>query len=192
MEERQVTIDGVTRPMATPFLVIATQNPVEIQGTFPLPEAQVDRFLIKLKMGYPSEDDAVAILDRFMRDNPIEQLSPVAGSEQIIAAQQAARKVTISPAVLRYICQIVEQTRMLDQVVLGVSPRGSLALMRACQVWAALHNRDFVTPDDVRQLCRPVLAHRLVVRSSYGKTDQAEQAVDEALRQVTVPTEDIA
>ena len=189
MEERQVTGDGVTYPLDEPFLVLATQNPIEIQGTFPLPEAQLDRFLMKLSMGYPSAADAAAILDRFVRDDPLSEISPVATAAEMIEAQQACRMVEVSEPVRDYIIALVERTRQLEQVMLGASPRASLALMRAAQAFAAVQGREFVTPDDVKELASPVLAHRLTVRGAYGRTGQGEAAIADALRMSHTPTE---
>ena len=190
MEERQVTVDGVTHRLELPFLVIATQNPVETQGTFPLPEAQLDRFFIKTKMGYPSTEEGMAVLNRFMADNPLERLSPVASSEDIVAAQRAVTGVKVAADVQRYIVQIVEHTRVAEAVILGVSPRGSLALMRAAQAWAAIEGRAFVQPDDVKAVAKAVLAHRIICRSSFGGAGRAaEEVVEKVLAQVRVPTE---
>lgn len=189
MEERQVTADGVTYPIAEPCVVIATQNPVEIQGTFPLPEAQLDRFLVKLTMGYPSTADAAAILDRFVRDDPYQSVAAVADAQQILNAQAICKTVTVSPAVRDYIVALTERTRTLEQVILGASPRASLALMRMGQAWAAINGRTFVTPDDIKTLAADVLAHRLTVRGAYGRTGQGEAAIADALKFTPVPTE---
>ena len=189
MEERQVTESGVTRRLEEPFLVVATQNPVEIQGTFPLPEAQLDRFLVRLKMGYPDAQGALEILRRFISDSPLEELSPVVGRESVVEAQNALTGVSASTAVMGYIAALCERTRQFEQVQLGVSPRGMLALLRASQAHALIEGRDFVTPDDVRALAEPVLAHRIVVRGMYGRAGQGEQIVAEALKSTPVPTE---
>ncbi len=189
MEERQVTEGGTTYPLAEPFLVLATQNPIEIQGTFPLPEAQLDRFLMKLSMGYPSASEAAAILDRFVRDDPLEEIEPVADAQEVIRAQTACRDVQVSGAVRDYIVALVEHTRKLEQVMLGASPRASLALMRVAQAYAAVSGRSFVTPDDVKALAAPVLSHRLTVRGAYGRTGQGESAVADAVKLTAVPTE---
>lgn len=190
MEERQVTMDGVTRRLDEPFLVVATQNPIETQGTFPLPEAQLDRFLIKMKLGQLSHEDAVRVLDRFIEDSPLETLSPVCAAEEIRAAQAAYAACEVSPEVRSYIATLCECTRRASNVVLGVSPRGMLQLMRACQAYAMIQGRDFVTPDDVKHLAIPVLAHRVVVRGVYGKTDASVDAVKEAMELAAVPTEE--
>ena len=190
MEERQVTESGVTRALDEPFLVVATQNPVETQGTFPLPEAQLDRFLMKLRPGYPDTDEALAILDRFIRNNPLETLTPCAAGEDIRAAQAAYAACEVSPGVRSYIATLCECTRRASNVALGVSPRGMLQLMRACQAYAMIQGRDFVTPDDVKHLAIPVLAHRVVVRGVYGRTDASVDAVKEAMELAAVPTEE--
>ena len=189
MEERQVTESGVTRALDEPFLVVATQNPVETQGTFPLPEAQLDRFLIRLKLGYPDTQGAMQILRRFISDSPLEELKPVVKRADIVAAQSALKGVEASAPVMSYITALCERTRQLEQVQLGVSPRGMLALMRASQAHALVEGRDFVTPDDVRAMAEPVLAHRIVVRGMYGRSGQGELIVAEALKSTPVPTE---
>ena len=188
MEERQVTSDGVTRKLE-PFLVIATQNPVETQGTFPLPEAQLDRFLMKLKPGYPTTEEAMAILDRFIQDNPLEELTPCATAEDIRAAQSLFAGAYVSEPVRRYMVDLCEKTRELPQVQTGVSPRGLLALLRACQALALIRGRDFVTPDDVKALAVPVLAHRIILSGLYGRSARSEELIREALSQITAPVE---
>ncbi|WP_028548406.1 AAA family ATPase [Paenibacillus sp. UNC451MF] len=190
MEERQVSIDGETRVLEGPFLVIATQNPVENQGTFPLPEAQLDRFLFKVKMGYPTTEEGLHILKRFKDGNPLDQITSVAEADTIIAAQQHYSKVAISDEVLFYLLKIVERTRTHSEVATGVSPRGSQALLKASQVHAILRGRDFVTPDDVKRMAKPVLAHRIMVKGSYrARYEAAESIIDSILQEVTVPTE---
>lgn len=189
MEERQVTESGVTRKLAEPFMVVATQNPVEIQGTFPLPEAQLDRFLVRLKMGYPDTQGAMQILRRFISQSPLEELQPVVKREEIVEAQNALKDVEASTPVMAYITALCERTRQFEQVQLGVSPRGMLALLRASQAHALVEGRDFVTPDDVRAMADPVLAHRIVVRGMYGRSGQGELIVAEALKSTPVPTE---
>ncbi len=163
MQERTVTIDGQTRPLPRPFIVLATQNPVELEGTFPLPEAQLDRFLMRLEVGYPPLDDEVAILARYEQGDPLEDLAPVATGADVLALQHAVRQVHVADVVRRYVVEIARATRSSDEVQLGASPRASLALHRAAQALAALRGRDFVTPDDVKELAVPTLAHRLIV-----------------------------
>jgi len=191
MEERQVTDSGVTRPLEAPFLVLATQNPVEIQGTFVLPEAQLDRFLVRLHMGYPTNGEALSILNRFLADDPIAVLKPVVTREELLAAQAMCPCVTVAAPVLAYIAALCEKTRTFEQVQLGVSPRGMLALMRASQALALIGGRDFVTPDDVKALAVPVLAHRLIISGMYGKRGVAQDLIRETLKSVPVPTEEL-
>lgn len=192
MEEGQVTVDGETRQLDRPFMVIATQNPVETQGTFPLPEAQLDRFLIKVDMGYPSTEEGIEILRRFKETNPLADIRPVASQDEIIKAQQNYSKVYVSQDILRYIVKIVEMTRQHSEVVLGVSPRGSQALLKAAQVYAIMRGRDFVSPDDVKDIIKPVLGHRIILRNVMGKREgQLETIIEQILKLVEVPAEDI-
>ena len=190
MEERQVTEGGVTRKLSEPFLVIATQNPVEIQGTFPLPEAQLDRFLMRLTPGYPSKEESVQILSRFLNASPLETLESVCAREEIIAAQQSLFACEVSVPVQEYIVALCEKTRQDENAQLGVSPRGMLALMRACQAYALICGRSFVTPDDVKKLAKSVLSHRVIARGLYGKGGTGESIVQKALDSTPVPTEE--
>ncbi len=189
MEERQVTEGGVTRKLEMPFLVIATQNPVETQGTFPLPEAQLDRFLVKLSMGYPQGDEALQMMERFIRQIPLEALSPVASQGEIRDAQALFSQCQVSQPVMQYIAALCQATRSDEQVQLGVSPRGMLALLRAAQAHAAIHGRDFATPDDVKALAVPVLSHRVILRGLYGRSGEGEKFIRELLEKVPAPTE---
>ncbi|OMF38313.1 magnesium chelatase [Paenibacillus sp. FSL H8-0548] len=189
MEERQISIDGETKHLERPFMVIATQNPVEHQGTFPLPEAQLDRFLFKIKMGYPTTEEGLQLLKRFKEHDPLSQLEPVAGIDVIAQAQKAYTSVRVTDDILYYLLQIVEQTRKRDEVSVGVSPRGSQALLRACQVHAILRGRDFVTPDDVKAMAKPVLAHRLAIRGMQRAANQADAIIDDIIRLTAVPAE---
>ncbi len=191
MEEKQVSSDGTTYPLPAPFFVIATQNPVETQGTFPLPEAQLDRFMVQLSMGYPTREEQTAILQRFMQESPQESLRPVANAEQIAQAQKAARSVRVAPELLDYIGALCEKTRALDDALLGASPRAALALMRVSQSLAAIRGRDYVTPEDIKTMAEAVLAHRLILRTAYGRRGRAAEAVGEVLASVPVPTETI-
>ena len=191
MEERQVTIDGVTRSLPKPFLVIATQNPIETQGTFPLPEAQLDRFLMKLSLGRLSHADAVSVLDRFLKNDPLGTLESVCDGNELIEAQKECVNCSVSQPVLDYIAALCQNTHSANGVILGVSPRGMLALMRAARAYAQIDGRDFVTPDDVKELAVPVLAHRIAVKAIYGQKDAAENAVKEALDSTPVPTESV-
>ena len=190
MEERQVTIDGTTRPLPPPYFVIATQNPVETQGTFPLPEAQLDRFLFRSGIGYPSTEASVEILSRFGTGDPYLALSPVCGAEEILAAQEAVRHVTVHPDLLNYMVLLAEKTREHPAVALGVSPRGELAMLRACKARAAQEGRSFATPEDIKLLAPFVFAHRLVLRDDYGaNAAKSAEAVAEVLSSVPVPSE---
>ena len=191
MEEKQVSSDGTTYPLPAPFFVIATQNPVETQGTFPLPEAQLDRFMVQLSMGYPTREEQTSILQRFMQESPQESLRPVANAEQIAQAQKTVRSVRVAPELLDYIGALCEKTRALDDALLGASPRAALALMRVSQSLAAIRGRDYVTPEDIKTMAEPVLAHRLILRTAYGRRGRAAEAVGEVLASVPVPTETI-
>jgi MoxR-like ATPase len=191
MEERQVTVDGVTRLLPRPFLVLATQNPVELEGTFPLPEAQVDRFLMRLAVGYPEEAEERAILRRFRLTNPLAELRPVADGGEVVAAQAALRSVFVHPAVEEYIVRLVRATREHAGVQLGASPRGSLALYRTAQARAAIRGRDFVLPDDVKALVGPVLGHRIITTSQARVRGRgARDVLAEVTGQVPVPVEE--
>lgn len=159
MEERQVTIDGVTFKLENPFFVIATQNPVETAGTFPLPEAQLDRFMMRLSVGLPSEAEEIAILDRFMKKDPGEELEAVVSLDELAQMRDAVREVYVHPEIEKYMVEIVAVTRKKDKVIMGVSPRGTLALLRAVKAYAALSGRSYCIPDDVKTLAVPVLSH---------------------------------
>jgi MoxR-like ATPase len=189
MGEGQVTVDGVTLPLPRPFLVIATQNPIELEGTFPLPEAQLDRFLLRVTIGYPSKDEELCIMDRYQMDDPLPQLKPVITPEQIIEFQVARRNIRIAAPVRDYIVDIIEATRNSKLLRFGVSPRGSLSLMRTSQALAALRGRDYVLPDDVKYLVEPVLAHRLSLRAEERiRGVKAETVLAELLTHIPVPT----
>ena len=188
MEERQVTVDGKTYPLPHPFFVMATQNPIELEGTFPLPEAQLDRFLLKIHLGYPEEEEEIAILARFQQADPFLDLKAVANPEQVVELQQARKWIHISAPVREYITAIVRATRTHPSLRLGASPRGSLGLMRAGQALAALRGREYVLPDDIKSLAVPVLAHRLILREEERLRAQTpERFVEEILRQIPVP-----
>ncbi|MBQ4436805.1 MAG: MoxR family ATPase [Clostridia bacterium] len=189
MEERQVTDGGVTHVLPEPFLVIATQNPIEIQGTFPLPEAQLDRFLMQLTPGYPDHDEALRILGRFLKDEPIQTLEPVCDCEALAEAQRALPQCEVDESVRNYIAELCEYTRKDDRVQLGVSPRGMLALMRAAQALALTQGRGFVIPDDVQRLAVPVLAHRIIARGYASQAETGRKIVQDAVSAVAVPTE---
>jgi MoxR-like ATPase len=188
MQERQVTVDGVTMPLARPFMVLATQNPIELEGTFPLPEAQMDRFLLQVRLGYPSLEEEEAIVLRFERDDPLAGLRPVAAGAQVLALQEAVRRVHVADDVRRYAVQVVRSTREHAAVTLGVSPRGTLALYRAAQALAALRGRAFVIPSDVQHVAPAVLTHRIHISPQTrlrGRTP--EQIVAEIAAAVPVP-----
>ncbi len=163
MEEHQVTVDGAAHILPEPFMVIGTQNPIEYEGTFPLPEAQLDRFLLRLSLGYPGRQDEIAIMDRQQFRHPIETLEQAVSQAELLAMQETARSVFVSPAVKEYIVDIIGATRKNENIDLGASPRGSLGLYHAGQALAAVRGREFVLPDDIKALAEPVLAHRLVV-----------------------------
>ncbi len=192
MQEHQITVDGATKLLPRPFLVLATQNPIELEGTFPLPEAQVDRFFMRLKLGYPTEDEESTILLRFERDEPLEILEAVVDPATLREMQKSVRIVRIEESVREYIIAIVRATRVHTSVELGASPRGSLYLYRASQALAALRGRDFVLPDDVKYLTPSVLTHRLIISAQTrlrGRT--AEQVVKDVVDSVPVPVESI-
>lgn len=190
MEESQATIDGNTYKLASPFMVIATQNPVENMGTFPLPEAQLDRFLMKGKMEYPTHTEGVEILERFDKKNPLENLLPVVSTDELLEAIAALPEVYICRELMGYITNIVEATRRAPKVVLGVSPRGALSLMKASKGYAAIAGRNYVTPDDIKRAAYPVLCHRLTLdNASRIQKNAAKNVIDNILSLVTVPTE---
>ncbi|HEY9060531.1 MAG TPA: MoxR family ATPase [Pseudobacteroides sp.] len=192
MEERQVTVDGETRVLGKAFMVIATQNPIETQGTFPLPEAQLDRFLFKISMGYPSNEEGVKILKRFIADNPLDDIKPVASADEIIDAQNSYSKVHVSDDILKYILEIIEKTRNHPDILLGASPRASLALLKACQVYAVLQDRSYILPDDIKYLAKPVLGHRLILKNSIlgRNAGNTESVLDQIISGTAVPSED--
>jgi MoxR-like ATPase len=190
MQEHQISVDLQTHALPRPFLVLATQNPIELEGTFPLPEAQVDRFLMKIRLGYPSEVDENNMLLRFEQRDPMDQLQPVLNSEQLLAFQQQVRSIRVEDSVRQYSVQVTRATRSHSAVELGVSPRGSLALYRTAQALAALRGRDFVIPDDVKYLAPAVLTHRISIHPQTrlrGRTP--EQVITEIVDSVPVPVE---
>ena len=193
MAERQVTVERETIPLPKPYLVLATQNPVELEGTFPLPEAQLDRFLLRVRVGYPSEDEEEIILHRFKSEEPLEALRPVVSAEQVAALQQVVRQVQWQPEVERYLLAVVRATREHPAVNLGVSPRGTLALYRACEAYAALQGRDYVQPDDVKRLATSVLAHRLITTTRARlRGGESSAIIQEIVEATPVPVETIA
>ena len=191
MEERQATIDGRTYRLPDPFMVIATQNPVENMGVFPLPEAQLDRFLIKTRMGYPSHDESVKILERFDKGNPLEEVSAIASPEDIISAREELMNVYVSRDIMDYISKICEATREYENVTLGVSTRGMMGFMKVAKGFAALGGRDYVIPDDVKKAAVPSLAHRLIMNGSAKIKKDADAAVIKDITdRIPVPSED--
>lgn len=193
MEERQVTIDGVTHQLEQPFLVVATQNPLESQGTFPLPEAQLDRFMLKIGLGYPTREESVEILRRFRADDPLAALQPVSDGAQVREAQNSYTAVTVHEDLYEYIAALAEKTRSDGDLLSGVSPRGCLAMLRMAQARAALHGREYVAPDDVKALAVPVWAHRVLpARRSTPFERVAEAAIQRVVAETPVPTEPAA
>ena len=188
MEEGQISVDGVTYPLPEPFVVLATENPIEYEGTFPLPEAQLDRFLIRLAMGYPGRDNELEMLDRQHHAHPLESLRQVIAVEELVKAQAAVKEVHVAMPVKEYILALVEATRAHDDVYLGASPRGSLALYNAARAWAALQGRDYATPDDVKVLAGPTLAHRVIVNPAARiKHVDSRVVVGDLLTRIPVP-----
>lgn len=190
MEEKQVTLDGVTRKLEAPFFVIATQNPIETSGTFPLPEAQLDRFMMRLNMGTIEAEEERAILERYRTNNPLEEIGSVADAEEIRQLQKTYRETYIHPELLDYLQKICMETRRRKEIRVGVSVRGTLALMRASQAYACLQGRNYVVPEDVKKLVIPVLAHRLVLEGSYYLHNAAQKQLEQILKEIPVPTEE--
>lgn len=190
MEERQVTIDGESYLLPKPFFVIATQNPVETAGTFPLPEAQLDRFTMKLSMGLPDRAEEIAILERYINTEPLDGLSPVITLEELATAKAEADSVFVHKCILAYITDITDATRAGEQIIAGAGPRGALALLRCAKVFAYLNGRSYVIPDDIKTLAVPVLAHRLVLGYGAGGTEAARGLIQGILANTAVPTED--
>lgn len=190
MEERQVTIDGEAYLPGKPFFVIATQNPVETTGTFPLPEAQLDRFMMRLSMGLPSREEELSILEKYMEKEPLDEICPVFGLEELATVKAAANKVFVHRCVQEYLVDIVDATREGEQIIAGTSPRGALALLRCAKAYACLEGRAFVTPDDIKALAIPVLAHRIVMGYGAGTANAAEKMLERILANTPVPTED--
>jgi len=192
MEEHQITVDGVTHTLPRPFMVLATQNPIEYEGTFPLPEAQLDRFLVRLRLGYPGINDEINILERQQFQHPVNDLQQVAPADELLKAQEAIKSIYVAPAVKHYIVELTHQTRQHADVYLGASPRGSLALFRTGQARAALQGRDFVLPDDIKALVKPALSHRVILGPAARMRDlSSDQVLDEILGIVPVPGGDL-
>ena len=189
MEERQISIDGETHQLTAPYFVIATQNPVETQGTFPLPEAQLDRFLMQLSIGYPEGEGQ--IITRFLHNSPLQSLSPVSTADEWQTMQQCVAAVKVHQDLCNYIAKLADHTRKHDSVTLGVSPRGSLSLAKSAQAYAAMQGRDYVVPEDIKYLAPYVWSHRLSLRSIGSQSTAKRQVVEDALAKVEVPTEDM-
>lgn len=188
MEEASVTVDGVTRQLEKPFFVMATQNPIEYEGTYPLPEAQLDRFLLKMKIGYPTMQEEMEVLNLARKSQPIEELEPVISMEEIRTLQEEVLKIHVEDTIKRYLVDLSARTRVHPNVNLGVSPRGTIALMKAAQAYALLNGRDYVLPDDVQYLAPAVLSHRIILKSEakYGGMD-AESIIQDIVRKIPVP-----
>ena len=190
MEERQISIERETIPLPRPFIVIATQNPIELEGTFPLPEAQLDRFLLRLRLDYPSQSEERLILQRFKEEQPLDELRSVLSGEHLQTLQKLVRRVRVEPGIESYVVELVRATRVHNAIELGVSPRGTLALYRASQAYAAISGRNYTIPDDVKHMARAVLSHRMIASSQarlHGH--MMEQIVDDVLHTVPVPVE---
>jgi MoxR-like ATPase len=193
MEERQVTVDGETRSLPRPFFVLATENPIELEGTFPLPEAQLDRFLMRIDLGYPTQEEEIRIARRFQQGSPLEDLAPVLSASQLPDLSAACRQVYVSEAVEGYLVALVRTTREMPEISLGASPRATIALLRGSQALAALEGRSYVLPDDVKRLARPILGHRLILSSEGRLRGQTEaRVVGDLLDRVPVPVEEVA
>lgn len=189
MAESRVTVDGVTHELKPPFLVIATQNPVDHEGTFPLPEAQLDRFLMKFTLGYPTFEDELKMLEMLQHAHPLNSLEPVVSAADLVACQEAVRQVHIDPKVRQYLMQIVHLTRDHEELALGGSPRASIALFRTSQAMAAIRGRNYVLPDDVKRIAGPVMTHRLILKpESRLRKVTAEHVVQEVIDEIAVPT----
>jgi MoxR-like ATPase len=192
MEERQVTVDGETRQLPRPFLVLATENPIELEGTFPLPEAQLDRFLMRIRLGYPTREEEKRIARRFQEANPLDGLTPVVPGDRLSELAAACRRIYVSDVVEDYLVSIVHASRETAEIALGASPRATLALLRGSQALAAISGRDYVLPDDIKQLAAPVLAHRLILAAQgrlHGRA--ASQVVAELLARIPAPVEEL-
>ena len=190
MEEHQVTLDGETRRLEDPFFVIATQNPIETAGTFPLPEAQLDRFLIQVSMGMPDENEEVEILQRFLKEQPLNELKAVCSAEELRRLQRDCLEVYVHPQLMRYVVQLTEATRNKKEIRMGASPRGTLALLRIARAYALVQGRSYVIPEDVKALAVPVLAHRLILSGGVMGGQSAQNLIRELLDRIPVPTEE--
>lgn len=188
MQERQVTVSGQSHQIPAPFMLLATQNPIEYEGTFPLPEAQLDRFMVKVSIGYPGLMEEISVIENQQKAHPIESIEAVTSAKEILAVQERVKEVFIAEAVKKYVVEITQETRSADSVYLGASPRGSLALARASQAWAAMHGRDFVIPDDVKLFAEATLGHRIILSSSARLQElRTGDLIREILRKIPVP-----
>lgn len=190
MEERQITIDGETYEAGKPFFVIATQNPVDTAGTFPLPEAQMDRFMMRLHMDLPQKEEELAIMEKYMTEEPLVNLKSVISLEELKQAKEEANQVFVHHCIREYMVEIIDKTRKNSEIVMGVSPRGTLAFLRCVKAYAFLQGRNYCTPDDVIKLAAPVLAHRIIL--GYGRTQSGEQTITSIVESLSVPTEDFS
>ncbi len=190
MSERQVSIDGQANPLPQPFMVIATQNPLEFEGTYPLPESQLDRFLLRISVGYPERADELEVLATHREGEPVDRLEPVLTCEQILQLQEQVRQVRVDPSIAEYLLDVVHATRRCDELHVGVSTRGALALYRAVQAWALVERREYVVPDDVKQLAVPVLAHRAITRGYLqgSQREAVETVIERLVDEVPVPS----
>ncbi|MEM9777418.1 MAG: MoxR family ATPase [Chloroflexota bacterium] len=188
MEERQVTVEGTTHPLTPPFMVIATQNPIEYEGTFPLPEAQLDRFMLRIRLGYPDREQELAVLERQAKEHPVNSLQQVVSLEELQKVQKAIKEIHINEDVRGYIVDLVRATRVNNDVYLGSSSRGAIALFRLCQAWAGMNGRDYVTPDDVKKLAVPALGHRIIVGPAARIRDVSpDDVISRVMKNVAVP-----
>ena len=190
MEEKQVTIDGNRYEMSNPFFVIATQNPVETIGTFPLPQAQLDRFVMKLKVGFLDINAETDILERYIKNNPLEELQSVIDGEKLIQIMEEVKNIYVHPQLMQYLVKIVNSTRECQDIIAGVSTRGTIKFMRAAQSYAAISGRTYVTPEDIKYLAVPVLSHRIIINSGYDSNKKAEDYIQDLVNTVEVPVED--
>jgi len=191
MQERQVTVDGLTRPQPRPFLVLATQNPIELEGTFPLPEAQIDRFLLRVEIGYPSEVEENNILERFRSDDPLEEVEAVTTAEEVLRLQEQRKDIRVEESIRNYIVKVARSTREHAEIELGASPRATLGLYQTSQAWAAIQGRDYVLPDDVKFMAPHVLTHRLMISpQAQLRGRRPEEMVADIVEAVPVPVED--
>ena len=190
MEEKQVTIDGNKYEMSNPFFVIATQNPVETIGTFLLPQAQLDRFVMELKVGFPDINAETDILERYIKNNPLEELQSVIDGEKLIQIMEEVKNIYVHPQLMQYLVKIVNSTRECQDIIAGVSTRGTIKFMRAAQSYAAISGRTYVTPEDIKYLAVPVLSHRIIINSGYDSNKKAEDYIQDLVNTVEVPVED--